>query len=77
MMEPVPSPAAQTFVIGQESNRLKESRTKRENSDVPRFKDKVTVLFHLTLCQSSEHFQNILLTKLSRASLLNYIKHSF
>ena len=75
MIEPVPSTAAQKFVIGQESNRLKESRTKRGNSNVPRFQYQVTVLFHLTLCQSSEHFQNILLTKLFRASLLSYIRH--
>ena len=29
------------------------------------------------MCQSSEHFQNILLNKLFRVSLLNFIKHSF
>ena len=57
---------------------------KKGNSNVPRFQYKVTVLFSpkiknisLILCQSSEQFQNKLLTKLFRASLLNYIKHSF
>ena len=57
---------------------------KKGNSNVPRFQYKVTVLFSpkiknvsLILCQSSAHFQNKLLTKLFRASLLNYIKHSF
>ena len=34
MIEPVHAITAKTFVIGQESNRLKESRTKRGNSDM-------------------------------------------
>ena len=49
MAEPVPSPTSQEFVIGQESNRLKESRTKKGNSGVPKFQYKVSVLFHLKL----------------------------
>ena len=57
---------------------------KKGNSNVPRFQYEVTVLFwpkiknvSLILCQSSEQFQNKLLTKLFRAILLNCIKHSF
>ena len=80
MIEPAPSATAQKFVVGKESSSFKEGRKKKEIQMYL----KVTVLFSpkiknvsLILCQSSEQFQNKLLTKLFRASLLNYIKHSF
>ena len=47
----------------------KNKAMKSGNSNEPRFPYKVAVLFHLknisvTMCQSSEHLQDILLTKL-------------
>ena len=50
MTEPIPLATAQSLVVGQQDNRLKNIM-KRGNSDadVPRFQYKVTVLFHLKL----------------------------
>ena len=56
MIVPVPLARAQKFIIGQQSNRTTtttttttKNRTKRGNSDVPKFQYKVNVLFLLNL----------------------------
>ena len=54
MIVPVPLTRAQKVIIGQQSNRTTttiatKNRTKRGNSDVPKFQYKVNVLFLLNL----------------------------
>ena len=44
MIEPVPSTAVQKLVVGQQSNRLKK-RSKKRNSDIPRFQYKDIFFF--------------------------------
>ena len=48
MIDPAPSRTVEKLVLGKRSSRLK-NRTKRGNSDIPRFQYKITVLFNLEL----------------------------
>ena len=50
MIEFVPSTICQKLVVGQQSNSFKKkNKTKRRNSDVPRFECRVTFLFNTKL----------------------------
>ena len=69
MTDPAPSKTAQIW--SWDSKATGSKTTKRGNSDVPRFEQKLLFFFpyknrniYLNLCQSSEHLQDTLLTKL-------------